>query len=367
MPELITHSRVLSESIILLSKKTDKTPYTRPLQILFNNSTFKTAALFGSFGPDIFNYIPSLKSDSFGHPLSKILHSTKVSESISYIINNHFKKTTALNEWNAIQKSYLLGYLCHLITDALFNPFIFYRAGFPDGRDKQSINYYREQYLLHCYNIDLFFQYLFEGIKYPFNLGNHLLVDKIFLSRKIKAPIKVLLLSMINALHCETSQINDIDYQYLHTLLRSFDRNSVLSPIDLLPYLIRLQYGIKRSSSSILKKILNIIRRRKLLFPDYYLPYPEPRRINRHILNLHREQWVYPAFSTGLHYESVEDLFKIARSRTVEVWEKIEGLAGNRKDEAALLRLLSIDAYTGEYNMHPDKMHNKNHQRIQFK
>ncbi|HOW84286.1 MAG TPA: hypothetical protein PK573_17110, partial [Spirochaetota bacterium] len=137
--------------------------------------------------------------------------------------------------------------------------------------------------------------------------------------------------------------------------------------IDLLPYLIAGAYGIKRTGSATVRKLMDRMRIRRRFFPDYVTRYPDPRRMNRHALNLHRERWFHPLGSPGLHYESVEDLFKIARDRTVAAWERMESiLYTGQADIPAIIAEFIPDPYTGESGSGPAGLKIKKPLRMHF-
>ena len=58
MPGIITHFKILKESIRFLSKRSKKTFLLRSIESLLNNEEHFKAALFGSLGPNIFDYMP---------------------------------------------------------------------------------------------------------------------------------------------------------------------------------------------------------------------------------------------------------------------------------------------------------------------
>jgi hypothetical protein len=210
--------------------------------------------------------------------------------------------------------------------------------------------------------MDLFFAYLHENRTYDFNI-NHILP-----MNKNKAGIKVLEPSIVCLL---LEMIENIIPNVLPKLIwkrntkSSLDNYPGFGIIDIVPHLIKFNYSFKRNPNENLKKLMNIVKQRRIFFPDLTVRYPEPKKINRHVLNLHRERWVYPAGKSGIHYESVEDLYKIARDKIVQLLGKMESLLySENKDTDQIIREIQIDAYTGEPGKGPDDLKIKNPVRI---
>ncbi len=142
MPGIITHSKVFLEALKYARKKKPSSFSLRSIDILFGNDLFLKAGLFGCLGPDIFNYIPwTGHRDFYGSPISYVLHSSRLEKSLLFLIQKALLIKDPNNEWNAIRRAYLNGYVSHVITDAVFHPSMFYWTGFPETRDKRQYNY----------------------------------------------------------------------------------------------------------------------------------------------------------------------------------------------------------------------------------
>ncbi len=364
MPGIITHSKIFFEALKHVRKKKDYTSCNRSIEILFSNAEFLRAAFFGSLGPDVFNYLPFIKERGFfGTPISAFLHSDGIEPAISSLMEQVLMVDDHNNEWAATRRAYLYGYAAHLVTDAVFHPFIFYWTGFPDTREKKNVDYYREQYLLFSYNMDIFFQYFHEPQPFDLVLEEMFPVKKYRRRPQMLHPaIKDLLLETLRDVFPSSGQGT--------VIRRELDRRhkaAGFGMMDFLPHTIPRVFGYKRSSNYRLKAIQDKLRRKRIISPDYVTRYPDPKRLNRHVLNLHRERWFYPAGSAGLHYESVEDLFKIALGRVINVWKKLEAtLYVSPVDLSSLHNELRIDAFTGEPGKNRYSMHVKNPHRLRF-
>jgi hypothetical protein len=123
--------------------------------------------------------------------------------------------------------------------------------------------------------------------------------------------------------------------------------SGAVSYLDIMPYLIRIAYKLKRGSNRRLANFFIDLRRKNILYSDFIVNYPLNRRFNKNTLNLHRERWENPVGKPGLHYESIYNLLMISCEKTVEVWEKIESsLYG--KINMNVLDDLHVNAYTGD-------------------
>lgn len=365
MPGIITHSKVFLEALKYARKKKPSSLSLRSIDILFGNDLFLKAGLFGCLGPDIFNYIPLTgHRDFYGSPISYILHSSRLEKSLLFLFQKALLIKDPNNEWNAMRRAYLHGYVSHVITDAVFHPFMFYWTGFPEIRDKRQNNYYREQYLLFTYNMDLYFQHYHDQGGFDISPESLIPMKKTaFGTNGLEAPVKSFLLELLQGVYPEFIRFRVLRWR--------IEKRGAAAPdlciLDALPGLITRSYRFKLSASPFMRKLLGRLGRRHLLYPDCITLIPEAKRVNRHVLNLHRERWYYPAGKPSLHYESAEDLFKIAKEKTIGIWDKIESIVYSEKKEIApVISELIPDAFTGEARKDPAAMKIKHPVRLRF-
>lgn len=343
MPGIVTHSRVLKESINFLSKKEKKNYLLKSIEALFSSPEHCTAGLFGAIGPNIFDYIPKRnRLNYYGSEISFFFHNGGSDKLLQTMTRKIYSYTDKNTEWAAIQRAYLYGMISHVITDAVFHPFIFYYSGFPASYTKKEIYFYREQNLLFQYNLDNYLQYHDERAReYTFNLDEMLPLSKTKHLKRLDAPIQTFILDSIKNAYPEI-------YNKL-IIIGHADRRPHLriSYLDLLPFFIRLAYAMKRNNNRRMTDFFRSMRRNNIFYTDFIVRYPMSRKYNKNILNLHRERWENPAGRPGLHYESVLNLLAIACDKTVEIWEKIEAsLYGI--ENARVMQDFSVNAYTGD-------------------
>lgn len=361
MPGIVTHSRVLKESITLLSKREKKSYLLRSLQALFATQENVTAGLFGSIGPNIFDYIPKPdKHRRYGSPLSFFLHDGGINKLLTTMIKTILDYPDKNTEWAALQRSYLYGMISHIVTDSIFHPFVLYYSGFPSGTSAKEINYFREQNLLFQYNIDNFFQYHDEHSKeYPFRLDEMLPVRNRLTMPLLKSSIKTYVLDSVK---------NSYPDIYQSILIVHRDRPGSGAPlcyIDLVPFLIKTAYRLKKSDNTRIADFFRFLRRNNLLYSDFIVRYPMNKRYNKNILNLHRERWEHPAGKPGLHYESIHNLLSLSCEKSIELWEKIESSIYT-KGTVNVNDFITFNAFTGDVKLKYENLKIKNPVRLSY-
>ncbi len=359
MPGIQTHIQLFTDAMNAV--KSDKNPGrgTRSLEILFATPLFARAGYFGCLGPDVIDYLPLMKKKSFfGTALNKDLHSARLAESLRMMLTRVLHASDPVNEWSAAQRAFVYGYVSHIVTDAVFHPFIYYWAGFPDTDIDKEVMLFREQFLLLEYTIDAYFTHFYKKKPVKTDLKSLFPIVTYGKGRRGLHPsIAGMLYDLLIFLD------HEIGDTFFFRMRHGTTGNQPAPPtcIRMLPYIIDSAFRLKTSNNRYYKKIVDRLRKKKLLFPDYTVRYPEPKRINRHVLNLHRERWFYPAGAPGLHYESVEDLYKIAQNSIVAAWDKLESAAcSSSREIAPLLHEIAVDALTGEIGKQPHEMHVKN-------
>jgi hypothetical protein len=341
MPGIVTHSKIFKDSVALLGSRKKKSYLLRPLAALLRSPENFTAGLFGSLGPNIFDYCPSSRKKApFGSDLSFALHnggSHAFIESMTHQVLSWDDRNTP---WAALQRAYLYGFISHVVADAVFHPFVFYFSGFPDSPSDSERRLYREQNLLFQYNMDNYYLYLAED-RAVFSLDEMLPLVARGRMRRLNPVIANFILE------CLADGNPGARESLALPLAGSPGRGRpALSMLDLAPFCIRAVYRLKMTRSPRVLSLARDLRRRRLLYSDHLVCYPEKKSINRHVLNLHSERWQYPAERPGVLYDSVDSLARTSCEKTVALWEKIEaGLFGGA--DLSALQELRVNAYTG--------------------
>ena len=363
MPGIITHFKILTDSIEYLSKRQKKSYLLRSIESLFKTEDHLKAALFGSIGPNIFDYrLKRNEKNHYGNNISFFLHDGGSSDLLSSMIKKLSKFDDFNNEWASVQRAYLYGYLTHIISDSIFHPFMFYWSGFPDENETKHKNYYREQNLLFAYNLDNHFLYTSENTdNLTFDIHRFIPLKKENLFYRINPAVKSFILESLNSVYPEI--YDKLIWKKGNNVDTKFHEN--YGTIDLLPYLIHFTYWIKRKKDKRFVNFLKKINSTNLFRSDFSIQYPPPKKINRHVLNFHKERWQYPASKAGFHYESIDNLLKLTCEKNVEIWEKIESMLYSNK-KVNISDIININAYTGTKEAGYHNMKIKNPIKLYF-
>jgi hypothetical protein len=314
------------------------------------------SGLFGSIGPNIFDYIPARnKINPYCHEISFALHNVYSEKFIKKMITDIYSSRDKNNEWTAIQRAYLYGFISHAVSDAVIHPYIYYWSGFPSIYTKKEIEHYREQNLFISYNIDNYILYA-PGNKadYKLNIDDMIPVESKSKLKKIISPVRTLILKSIQDIFPKQS----IELQLIKKSKTSL-YNQKITYLDFIPYLLPLTYKLKHTGNDKIRKTFNKLRDRYNFYSDFIVRYPDPKKYNTHILNLHRERWQYPAGQIGARYESIDNLMNIAIEKTADIWITLEEGMYNKIDEKNLTNL-NLNLYTGEKESDYFKMQHKN-------
>ena len=343
MPGIYTHNVIFKRTLEAVSKKSSSSYIFKSIVSLFNSPEHMKAGLFGSIGPNIFDYMSiRQKGENYGNDIAFALHDNKgyvYAEKLIDIIKDY---RDSRNEWAASQRAYIMGYVSHIIADSIIHPFVFYFSGFPSAWTKKDIIFSRKSNLLFQYNIDNFFLYKDEGGENP-DIDEMLPFIAHGKKRFLELSLKVLILQGlkefdINLFNKEFKKLSgiEIDGSIGH-----------VPAIDRIPSNIKLCYRLKRTENLRLKKIMDKINEYPFFYTDFFVRYPGFKKVDDDALNLHQGRWQYPAGQKGLRYESVLHLIKIAVEKTVDAWEEIESIAyGNKNID--LTPYIGLNLYTGE-------------------
>lgn len=350
MPGIITHAVAFFESLEYLKRKKLQTFKTRSIEALFGNEEHLRAGLFGTIGPNIFDYNPIRRAGrSHGSSLSFLLHNDGASTVAGKMLDRIIAMHDFNNEWASTQRAYFYGYISHLICDAIFHPFVFYFSGFPKNikeASQKEVIFFREQNLMFQYNLDGYFEHFFKDRRLHLDLEAFFPQTGKGIFKRLSPAVKEFILGSIE------EAFPDKIRRLVIKSGRGNDRrlSGSFGFLDLCPKLISMTYSVKRAKpDSRIARAIREIRRRKLLYSDFFVLYPQPRKINKHLVNLHRDRWRNPSGTPGWRYESAEDLLHQVCSLTAETWEKTEGiLYGEKKNYQHIIKRLSLNPLSGE-------------------
>jgi len=344
MPGIYTHNYIFRKCVETILKNRNRSYINKSIETLFSTPEHFKAGLFGAIGPNIFDYMNlKPKGESYGNEISFALHDKNCGTYLRHMTDIVMNNKDSRNEWSSVQRGYLLGYVSHIISDSILHPYIFYSSGFPDNMERVEINYYRKLNLRFEYNIDNFFLYRDEWGALIKSLDEMLPVSIIKGKKVIWPSIKYLILEALK-------RDNEPFFQkYFKGIKR--DRldgdTGPVSNFDRIPLGISLCYKIKRTENPKWINIIDKLCENPLTYSDFFVRYPQPKRVDEDAMNIHQGRWQYPAFQRGFRYESVLHLIKFSIEQIVNFWEMIEpGVYGDKIFD--LNENMVLNAYTGE-------------------
>jgi len=316
----------------------------RSIETLYSTPEHFKAGLFGAIGPNIFDYMHFLgKGSSYGNELAFALHDRNCIPYLQHMTDIVMKNKDSRNEWSAVQRGYLFGYISHIISDSVLHPYIFYSSGFPDKMERGEINYWRRRNLRFQYNIDNYFIYRDESGAIIQSLAEMLPVYRTGGKKAIWPSLKYLILESLKR------ENESLLRKYFPELKqgRIDGDTGRLKNFDKIPASILLCYKIKRTENSRLINMIDRLADNPLTYSDFLIRYPRPKRVDVDALNTHQGRWQYPAHQRGFRYESVFHLIKFSIDQIVRVWELIEPAIYEVKS-LDLNEIMGLNPYTGE-------------------
>ncbi len=320
------------------------------------------AAHFGSLGPNIFDYIPARRRrGAYGNPVSFFLHDGGTPDLLKGMLALIYGRKDRNTEWASLQRAYLYGYISHMVSDAVFHPFIMYWSGFPSEGDVGGYARFREQNLLFTYNLDNYYQYYCDNrIGMDFDIAEFFPLERGPRFSTLCASVKTLILESLREVYPDI-------YQRIIFYPRHGREKNVLDTfgiLDVVPRVITFSYWLKRTYSRRMTDLITALKRLNLPYNDYLVRYPAPRKLNRHVLNFHQDRWQYPAGKPGFIYHSVDHLLQEACERTVDCWEMLE--EGMYSDAIPRIHdILCVNGYTGENRFYREMIYS-NPVRLHF-
>ncbi|PKL17636.1 MAG: hypothetical protein CVV49_10070 [Spirochaetae bacterium HGW-Spirochaetae-5] len=360
MPGIYTHNYIFRKSVEGILKNRSRSYLNRSIEILFSTPEHFKAGLFGSIGPNIFDYM-NIRGNrgSYGNEITFSLHDKNCRGFLQHMTDIVLNNKDSRNEWSSVQRAYLLGYISHIISDSILHPYIFYSSGFPDKLNKSDINHWRKKNLRFEYNIDNFFIYRDELGSVISSIEEMIPATHLKGKRVVWPSIKYLILESLK-------RENELLFKkyFLDIKAEKIDGDTgFVKNFDKIPSRIMLSYKIKRTVNPRWINIIDKLCENPITYSDFFVRYPPPKRVDEDAMNIHLGRWQYPAEQRGFRYESVLHLIKQSIEQIVRVWEMVEpaiyGVKPFNLDEMEY-----FSAYTGENEVYFDQMKIKDPVRL---
>ncbi len=361
MPGVYTHNVIFRSALDLVSKSKTRTYLNRSIETLFSSPDHMKAGLFGAMGPNIFDYSEFISRGSvYGNDISFYLHDTGSPSFLAAMIETVSRCRDSRNEWASVQRAYLMGYVSHLISDAMVHPYVFYHSGFPSAYSRKEIEYYREANLFFQYNIDNYFIFKDENSKeLDLNVEDMLPVYYERRREYLWPSIKVLLLSTLK------KDNPDLFSEYFKNIGVIDGDIGWIRGVDNIPQRIRLSVRMKRTEDQRKKRLIQKLKDSAPVYSDFLVPFPPSKRVDEDALNLHQGRWQYPADRRGFRYDSVLHIIKASVEAIAETWIELESMVFG-KDKFDLSEILQLNCYTGETGVSYRDMKIKDPVKLRF-
>ena len=352
MPGIYTHNYIFRKCVENILKNRNRSYINRSIETLYATPEHFKAGLFGAIGPNIFDYMNIMRrGDSYSNEITFALHNRSCTSYLRHMTDIVLSNKDSRNEWSSIQRGYLLGYISHIISDSIIHPYIYYSSGFPDKMERSEINFFHRRNLRFEYNIDNYYLYRDELSPYVKSLQDMLPVCSVKGKKTISPALKYLILESLKR---ENEPL-------LKKYFKDIKRDKIdgdtgpVKNFDKIPGGIALCYKIKRTQNPKWINVIDKLADNPITYSDFFVRYPQPKRVDEDAMNIHQGRWQYPAHQRGFRYESVLHLIKFAIEQIVRVWELVEPAVCEGKpfdfDEMMLL-----NAYTGEKGISFEEM-----------
>lgn len=220
-------------------------------------------------------------------------HSTKTNEFFSCLIN-YIKNEKLYNDKEVM--SFLYGFICHYVLDSNVHPFVFYKTGLFDKKDKQSYKYNNLHSFMETYLDNYMIRERLSTNPFKFKIHNYCFYLK---------PFSKNLNKCINYVFGEVFCINNMDEIYYKSLkqMRSF--------------LEKYRYdktGIKKKCY----KIIDFITP-QYIFKFEVLSYNYKPKNTEYFLNKKHDIWFNPCDKKLFSYESFDDLYRKSINEAIDI------------------------------------------------
>ena len=250
----------------------------------------------------------------------------------NFNINLYFKNILLYIRKNNLQNdekvlSYLYGSICHYILDSICHPYVFYRTGKFNFRDKNSYKYKG----LHNY-----YEYMIDSILYFNHNKRKMFQDKVYKllfpkfcpNKSLKLLINYVILNTFN------SRFGYLKFRIGYLNFRLAFKYIMFSKVE-----------YKKKIYSILDK-LNLFKNFNLSNLCYYIP-----ELDYDVMNYGKKNWCNPVNDTLISNYSFDELFSRAIKKAVQVIETVNSVLQNNQPLNVALKVIGNFSYCSGSNL----------------
>lgn len=309
MPSTVTHTYFSKDVYERLNKKTKDKINTEYLKVF-------------SQGPDVlfFHNSFNFKESKALRRLGVITHKNKTRLFFNNLIT-YIKDNKLTNNKEVI--SLLYGFILHYTLDYTIHPFVIYKTGKFDRKDKRTYKYNG----LHN-DMEVFFDcYLINNYES--------MPPKKFNINKFCFPID----------NFSKETILAIDNVFKTTFKKNNIGNEYLKSYIIMKKLYRLlrydRYGFKRKIYNIIDFITpkHVLNKKNIAYSMKY-----KRKI--HYMNLEKKEWNHPIYKQELYNYSLIELYDIAIKKAINIIERTNDLIFNKKSMEDINNIFQNLSYT---------------------
>ncbi len=236
----------------------------------------------------------------------------------SFIINlvRTIKSNNLVNDKESL--GFLYGVISHYVLDSTFHPYIFYKTGIYNKKDKKTKKYQGLHNQIER-NLDVYYYQ-----KYYHKKINKLKVLKLIPKIKPSNNLK----NLIDQTYKKTYHKENVS-KYLIEGYKHARINLFMFSQD--------KFGIK-------KQIYKIISSIKYLKPSVLANYSYNQKVIKRYLNKEKDTWIHPSTDQEFNY-SVEDLFNQSLRISIFIINEVNKVLNNRKRIEELDKIIPNISY----------------------
>ncbi len=233
--------------------------------------------------------------------------------------------------------AYLYGSICHYVLDSTIHPYIFYKSGSYNAKNKNTYKYKGK----HNY-----FEYM---------------IDAIYYQNKNRKPIYNVALSkeIFPYVNFNINLKKTVDYAFMNTFCVANGAKTMLKGYRnyrfVMKHIMESRLGIKKFLYKLIDKT-KLLKRWELSNTCYHI-----KELDYSVLNLEHKKWFYPVDKNTNYHYSVYDLYDISILKAKKLIELIEDALN--KDDKTINKVLKE---IGDLNYSTGKRWDKKYKKREY-
>lgn len=245
----------------------------------------------------MFYNIESIKPGKSLRTFQHTFHSTKTRE-FFITLTKYIKEKNIYNDSEVM--AFLYGFVCHYVLDSNIHPFVFYKTGYFNKKDKESYKYNNLHSFMETYLDNYLITKRISSVPYNFRIDNFCFDLKRF-NYNLQECIDYVFNKVFNIKNM--AKIYYISLKQMKGFLRRYRFDKL---------------GIKRFGYRAIDYITP-----KFIFRFEALSYHYHPKDSEYYLNLKHNIWYNPCDKKLFSYESFDDLYKKSIIEAVKIIEKL--------------------------------------------